>query len=50
MLKFAVETIISLSLLGGVNMDFLGAGGIWTLLLVCAVIGVLLITAAKLIK
>lgn len=31
-------------------MDFLGAGGIWTLLLVCAVIGVLLIIAAKLIK
>lgn len=31
-------------------MEFLGAGGIWTLLLVCAVIGALLITAAKLIK
>jgi hypothetical protein len=30
-------------------MDFLGAGGVWTLLLVCAVIGVLLIIAAKLV-
>ncbi len=31
-------------------MDFLGAGGIWTLLLVCGVIGALLIVAAKLVK
>jgi hypothetical protein len=31
-------------------MDFLGAGGIWTLLLVCAVIGGLLILAAKMIE
>lgn len=31
-------------------MDFLGAGGIWTLLLVCGVIGALLIVAAKSVK
>lgn len=31
-------------------MQFFGSGGIWTLLLVCVVIGVLLIIAAKKVK
>jgi len=31
-------------------MDFLGSVGIWALLLVVAVIGIILIVAAKLVK
>lgn len=31
-------------------MDFLGASGIWTLLLVCVVIGAVLVVAAKMVK
>lgn len=31
-------------------MDFIGAGGIFTLIIVCTVIGLLLFVAAKLVK
>ncbi len=38
------------NLMLGVDMGFLGAGGIYTLLLVCVIIAGLLIVAAKNIK